>query len=53
MALGETEASARVSWLDQPSLVDTMASTARITQGLKEDEDVKKTSLSETLNTSF
>ena len=42
----------RVSWLDQPSLVDTMASTARIAQGLKEDEDVEKTTLSEMLNTS-
>ena len=29
-----------------------MASTARIAQGLKEDEDVKKTTLLETLNTS-
>ena len=31
--------------------LDTMASTARITQGLKEDEEVEKTTLSETLNT--
>ena len=52
MDLGETEASERVSWLDQPTLVDTMASTVRITQGLKEDEDLEKTTLSETLNTS-
>ena len=52
MDLGETESSDRVSWLDQPSLVDTMASTARIAQGLKEDKDVEKTTLSETLNTS-
>ena len=52
MDLGETEASDRVSRLDQPSLVDTMASTGRIAQGLKEDEDVEKTTLSETLNTS-
>ena len=36
----------------QPSLVDTMDSTARIAQGLKEDEKVEKTTLSETLNTS-
>ena len=28
-----------------------MASTARIAQGLKEDEEVEKTMLSETLNT--
>ena len=48
--LGETEAPDRVSWLDQPSLQDTMASTARIAQGLKEDEEVVKTTLSETLN---
>ena len=41
-----------VSWLYQPSLVDTMTSTARIAQGLKEDEEVKKTTLSEMLNTS-
>ena len=39
-----------VSWLDQPSLQDTMASTARIAQGLKEDEEVEKTTFSETLN---
>ena len=52
MDLGESEASDRDSWLDQPSLVDTMASTARIAQGLKEDENVEKTTLSETLNTS-
>ena len=50
--LGETEVTDRVSWLDQPSLVDTMTSTARIAQGLKEDEEVEKTTLSETLNTS-
>ena len=48
--LGETEVPDRVSWLDQPSLQDTMASTARIAQGLKEDEEVVKTTLSETLN---
>ena len=52
MDLGESEDSDRVSWLDQPSLVDTMTSTVRIAQGLKEDEDVEKTTLSETLNTS-
>ena len=40
----------RGSWLDQPSLVDTMTSTARIAQGLKEDEEVEKTTLSEPLN---
>ena len=48
--LGETEVPDRVSWLDQPSLQDTMASTAGIAQGLKEDEEVVKTTLSETLN---
>ena len=50
--LGESEVSDSVSWLDQPSLVDTMASTARIAQRLKEDEDEEKATLSETLNTS-
>ena len=44
--LGDSEVTDRVSWLDQHSLKDTMASTARIAQGLKEDEEV------ETLNTS-
>ena len=39
------------SLLFPSSLVDTMTSTARIAQGLKEDEEVEKT-LSETLNTS-
>ena len=53
MYLGETESSDRVSWLDQPCLVDTMASTACISQGLKDDEDVEKTTLSEALNTSI
>ena len=48
--LGDTEVPDRVSWLDQPSLQDTMASTARIAQGLKEDKEVVKTTLSETLN---
>ena len=48
--LGDTEVPDRVSWLDQPSHQDTMASTARIVQGLKEDEEVVKTTLSETLN---
>ena len=52
MDLGETESSDRVSWLDQPYLVDTMASTVRIAQGLKDEEEVEKTTLSETLNTS-
>ena len=41
--LGDSEVTDRVSWLDQPSLKDTMASTARIAQGLKEDEEVEKT----------
>ena len=49
--LGDSEVTDRVLWLDQPSLKDTMASTARIAQGLKEDEEVEKTMLSETLNT--
>ena len=49
--LGDSEVTDWVSWLDQPSLKDTMASTARIAQGLKEDEEVEKTTLSETLNT--
>ena len=49
--LGDTEVTDRVSWLDQPSLQDTMASTARIAQGLKDDEEVEKTTLSDTLNT--
>ena len=52
MDLSDSEVTDRVSWLDQPSLVDTMTSTARIAQGLKEDEEVKKTTLSEMLNTS-
>ena len=38
--LGDTEVTDRISWLDQPSLQDTMASTARIAQGPKEDEEV-------------
>ena len=50
--LGDSEVTDRVSWLDQPSLKDTMASMARIAQRLKEDDEVKKTTLSETLNTS-
>ena len=50
--LGDNEVIDWVSWLDQPSLKDTMASMARIAQGLKEDEEVEKTTLSETLNTS-
>ena len=49
--LGDPEVTDRVSWLDQPSLQDTMVSTARIAQGLKDDEEVEKTTLSETLNT--
>ena len=51
--LGDTEVTDRISWLDQPSLQDTMASTACIAQGLKEDEEVVKTTLSETLNSDF
>ena len=51
--LGDTEVTDRISWLDQPSLQDTMISTARIAQGLKEDEEVVKTTLSETLNSDF
>ena len=51
--LGDTEVTDRISWLDQPSLQDTMASTARIAQGLKEDEEVVKTTLSETLKSDF
>ena len=49
--LGDTEVTDRVSWFDQLSLQDTMASTAGIAQELKEDEEVEKTTLSETLNT--
>ena len=49
--LGDPEVTDRVSWFDQPSLQDTMVSTARIAQGLKDDEEVEKTTLSETLNT--
>ena len=49
--LGDSKVTDRVSWLDQPSLKDADASTARIVQGLKEDEEVEKTTLSETLNT--
>ena len=51
--LGDTEVTDRISWLDQPSLQDTMASTACIAQGLKEDEEVVKTTLSETLKSDF
>ena len=50
--LSDSEVTDQVSWLDQPSLKDTMASIACIAQGLKEEEEVKKTTLSETLNTS-
>ena len=49
--LGDPEVTDRVSRLDQPSLQDTLVSTARIAQGLKDDEEVEKTTLSETLNT--
>ena len=49
--LGDPEVTDRVSWLDQPSLQDTMVSMARIAQGLKDDEEVERTTLSETLNT--
>ena len=40
----------KVSGMDQLSLLDTMASTTRIAHGLKDDEEVDKTTLSETLN---
>ena len=49
--LGDPEVTDRVSWLDQPSFQDTMVSTAHTAQGLKDDEEVKKITLSETLNT--
>ena len=48
--LGEDEKTDGVSWMDQLSLLDTMASTARIAQGLKDEGPVKKTMLSEALN---
>ena len=51
--LGDTEVTGRISWLDQPSLQDTMASAAHIAQVLKENEEVVKTTLSETLNSDF
>ena len=50
MDLGDGEVTDQVSWLDQPSLTDMMASTARIVQGLKEGEPVEKTAPSESLN---
>ena len=48
MDLGESEVTDRVSWLDQPSLVDTMASTAHSTgpqggRGRGEDNSVGDT----------
>ena len=49
--LGEDERTERMPRTDQPSLLDTMASTAHIAQELKEDETVEKTTLSESLNT--
>ena len=49
--LGDPEVTDRVLWLDQPSLQDTMVSTARIAQELIEDKEVEKTTLSEILNT--
>ena len=49
MDLGDGEVTDWVSWLDQPSLTNTMTSTARIAQGLKEDETLEKTKLSESL----
>ena len=49
--LGDDEKTDQLLWLDQPSLLDTMALTARITQGLKDEEPVEKTTLSEALNT--
>ena len=49
--LGEVEKTDKVSWMDhQPSLLDMMPSTARIAQGLKDDEEVDKTTFSEVLN---
>ena len=53
LAPGDPEVTDRVTWLDQPSFQDTMVSTARIAQGLKDDEEVEKSTLSETLNTAF
>ena len=41
--LGEEEKTDKVSGMDQPSLLNTMASTARIAQGLKDYEEVDKT----------
>ena len=38
LELGDGEVTDRVSWLDQPSLTDTKASTAKMAQGLKQDE---------------
>ena len=49
--LGDPQVTDRVSWLDQPSLQDMLVSTARIAQGLKNDEEIEKTTLFETLNT--
>ena len=48
--LGEEEKTDKVSWMDQPLLVDTMASTARIAQGLRDDETLEKMTLPEMLN---
>ena len=51
MDLGDGEVTDQVSRLDQLSLTNTMVSTARIAQGLREDEPVEKTTLPESLNT--
>ena len=48
--LGEEKKTDKVSWMDRLSLLDTMASRARIAQGLKDNEKVDKTTLSEMLN---
>ena len=42
MDLGDGKVTDRVLWLVEPSLTDTMTSTARIAQGLKENEEVEK-----------
>ena len=53
MDLGDGEVTDKLSWLDQLSLTDTMTSTARIAEGLKEDEEFEKTMLSESLKHRF
>ena len=51
MDFGDGRVTKCMSWLEQLSLTDTMASTARIAQGLREDQPVEKATLSESLNT--